>query len=157
MNLRLSQIIYKFRLHTIHNQVLKTEKWIHVAESVFGDQHLSYNLKSIITNICTTVSVAVWILAVFLFTSAVLISATQIRWPWYLGRVNADLGHWYRLLHSLSVCCLLQLKSKHDPAQLHSRPRCGTVAIGEECGHNWSRNFLSYLTVSLHCHGCISL
>jgi len=102
---------------------------------------------------------AVWIYsyAIFLFISAVLISATQIWWPWYLSRVNADLGHWYRLLHSLSVCCLLQLKSKYDPARLHSRPRCGTVAIGEECGHNWSRNFLSYLTVSLNCHGCISL
>jgi len=153
VNLCLSQIIYEFIVHAIHNQVLKTEKCIHVAESVV-DQHLSNYLYSVIKSMCATGSAN---LAIFLFTSAVLISATQIRWSWYLSRVNADLGHWYRLLHSLSVCCLLQLKSKYDPARLHSRPRCGTVAIGEECGHNWSRNFLSYLTVSLHCHGCISL
>ena len=73
MNLHLSQIIYKFKVHAIHNQVLRTEKCIHIAESVVSDQLLSYYLNSIIKNICACGSVN---LAIFLFTSAVLISAT---------------------------------------------------------------------------------
>ena len=37
-------------MHAIHNQLLKTEKCIHINESVFGKKCLSYYLNSIIKN-----------------------------------------------------------------------------------------------------------
>jgi hypothetical protein len=46
-------------VHAIHNQVLKTEKCINVAESKVYDQNLNYYLDSIINNTCAAGSVAV--------------------------------------------------------------------------------------------------
>lgn len=153
--------MYEFTMHVIQNEVLKTKKSLRVAESKV--EHFNYDLVNVIKKTRANGNVAVWIclFASSLFTLRILILATEgfaapgvlLGWMQILG---ISIGY-FTLCFFLAVCSLLQLKSKSDPAQLHSRPHGGTVVIGEECGHNWSRNFLSYVTVSLHCHDCISL
>jgi hypothetical protein len=135
-----------FTNHVWIYSAVQTKFWrLESADYEVGVEHLKCYLNNITKQAYVTGIVAVWIFlcASSVFTSHVLISATlEFGTPYVLvGWMQIwGIGIGYSTL-CLSLCFLLQLKPTSDPARLHSRPHGGTVAIGEECGHNCSQGF----------------